>query len=420
MKRKFFILTLCFTIILSSINLKKSYADSGLLSVPMLATVSSLAVASGLVFNSDSHIYDLGRGFYDYVNKHNDLTWDTLKATFYSGVTVLNNSFISVDSKFLDVVKCFLNDTFDPSYAVNLGYVSNIPVFNGSKFKYIPNFYSVPLEVNQSGGVYLPNNYSIGFKRDSTGIWFAYYSPTSKLTEAKARNTSMNMFILYDTLSERYYLANYNDNGTVTTTGYLSDFSLSHITGTLNWDNVESKKENDKSIALPIPGNLGQLVGQGSADFWDNTDNLVGTGDITVPNVDNPSIDLDVDDTISFPTVGDVPDVDVPDVDVPDVDVPGNDIVVPSFPNFGDSLDFSPMYLTNVTEKFPFSLPWDIGRLIQRFDVDPVAPVFDISIFSETITLDLTEFDELAAIVKFFVLIGFILSLIFISTKLLG
>lgn len=98
---------------------------------------------------------------------------------------------------------------------------------------------------------------------------------------------------------------------------------------------------------------------------------------------------------------------------------PGDDFDF-TFPSFGDSINFEPLYATGITEKFPFSLPWDIQRIIGVFNVKAVAPKFEVPLLSEKIELDLTKFDELASIVRFFVLIGFIVCLIFISTRLMG
>ena len=90
----------------------------------------------------------------------------------------------------------------------------------------------------------------------------------------------------------------------------------------------------------------------------------------------------------------------------------------PSFPNFGEDLDFSPLYLSNLKDKFPFSLPWDIKRILEQFDVEPIAPKFEFPIQGEKLVIDLSQFNEWANIVRFFVNITFIVSLIFITTKL--
>ena len=112
MKKKFIIFTLCFTLIFSSLNYKKSYADGGVISLPILATVSSLAVGAGIVINGNDDLYDLGRIFYNYIDKHNDLTWATVQAVFSSSVSLQPNKLISVDSNFLSIVKDFFDNTF--------------------------------------------------------------------------------------------------------------------------------------------------------------------------------------------------------------------------------------------------------------------------------------------------------------------
>ena len=98
----------------------------------------------------------------------------------------------------------------------------------------------------------------------------------------------------------------------------------------------------------------------------------------------------------------------------------GNGNEFPSFPNMGDKLDFSPLYVTNINDKFPFSLPWDFKRIIDVFDVEPVAPSFEVPLVTETIEIDFSYFEEWALIIRFFILIIFTSTLIFISTKLKG
>ena len=128
MKKKFLVLTLCFTLIFSSINLKRSYADGGIISLPMLATVSALAVGTGIVINNIDDLYDLGKMFYDYVDRHNDLTWSTVQALFATGSALQSNKLVSVDSSFLDIVKGFFDNTFVSPGTV--GFVGDVPYVN--------------------------------------------------------------------------------------------------------------------------------------------------------------------------------------------------------------------------------------------------------------------------------------------------
>lgn len=139
---------------------------------------------------------------------------------------------------------------------------------------------------------------------------------------------------------------------------------------------------------------------------------------LTVPSIPNLSIPnseslpglppFDVSDPLTNPDGDTNPN--------PDGDTGG----LPSFPNMGDELDFSPLYMTNIKEKFPFSLPWDFKNLINMFDVEPVAPKFEVPFLGNNITLDFSYFEEWAVIVRFFIFISFTATLIFISTKMKG
>ena len=421
MKRKLIILTLCFTIIFSSINFNKSYADGGVISLPILATVSSLAVGTGIIINGSDDLYDIGRIFYDYIDRHNDLTWQTVQSVFASSVSLQANKLVSVKSEFLDIVKGFFDNTF--YYDSNISYVGGLP---SSRYNALDlSLFSVGSTINIPLGYSSKGVYSLSIYVSDVGEYSINLLCDGTSVVTKKLSINIYSHLIYGTFNSTtgyFNLSRAYSRDQATYERIISDFFVGRdfvgsisfpYKGGYTWDNVDSKKENG-SISLPIPGNLGNLVGQNSTDFWDNVDNLVGVGDISIPSVKNPSISLD--GTVSFPNTN----VDTNNPSVPDIDAPNIDGILPAFPSFGDSLDFSPMHLTNVTEKFPFSLPWDIGRLIQKFDVEPVAPVFEVPIISETITLDLTEFSELASIIRFFVLIGFILSLIFISTKLMA
>lgn len=84
---------------------------------------------------------------------------------------------------------------------------------------------------------------------------------------------------------------------------------------------------------------------------------------------------------------------------------------------------------TAMTTKFPFSLPWDLINQLKVFDAAPQAPKFDINIpkFLEiggqsiplAFTLDLTLFDKVALMVRWFNVIIWDIALILILRKLL-
>jgi len=81
-----------------------------------------------------------------------------------------------------------------------------------------------------------------------------------------------------------------------------------------------------------------------------------------------------------------------------------------------------------ITKVFPFCLPFDFVRGVKLFNASPQTPVFTYSIkipgvgsFGGTeikITMDFSKFETLAAISRWVSTVGFALSLIFISTKI--
>lgn len=435
MKRKFLILTLCFTIIFSSLNYKKSYAIDFVISPTILAVVSTLAVGTGIALKNADDVLDIGRLFYDYVERNNNLTWDVIKTTFESA-KVLNDT-ILINSGILDITKGFFDTQFkDKNYDMSFAYSCSVPVFEShdQASSYVAkntDFLISDILKSQSDfksqGVdfRFKNHYPSGNSYSSYDVYIGKNRLFLDKQFVSSWRDAVTMAI-YKESNGRYMFKFFNGNspmdiGTVTYWDniYGSVGTLPYE-GTYDWDsNIEDKKEGNGDLPLPIPGDLGNLVGKNPSDVWDKNyeGGLVGSKPITIPNVDNPSISVSGDDAFTSDTVTDTPTdppTDIPGVENPPVGV------IPPFPSFGNSLDFSPMYLTNINEKFPFSLPWDIGRLIEKFDIEPKAPIFKVPIFTSEIVLDLTIFDEWANIVRFFVLIGFVLSLILISTKLLG
>lgn len=90
------------------------------------------------------------------------------------------------------------------------------------------------------------------------------------------------------------------------------------------------------------------------------------------------------------------------------------------FPPWGEGINFKPVTQINFTDKFPFCLASDVKGLINIFNVEPKAPIFEVPIFTEKLKIDLSQFTTWANIIKFFVLIGFVLCLINITRKVIG
>ena len=134
------------------------------------------------------------------------------------------------------------------------------------------------------------------------------------------------------------------------------------------------------------------------------------------------TIPLNVPTSITDDSVGDLTADKVRDTTNTDVnpgDETGTDKTPPKIPH------------TTIPEilfkdKFPFCLPWDIYNLFVVFEDEAEAPRFEIPFkdeelgIDETYVIDFSQFDNIAAIIRFFIGAGFVLALIMISRKLTG
>ncbi len=78
-----------------------------------------------------------------------------------------------------------------------------------------------------------------------------------------------------------------------------------------------------------------------------------------------------------------------------------------------------------ITDKFPFSLPFDIYHVFNLLSATPQAPRWEVPIemegvFDYSIEVDLSEYDWIANIVRWFLYAAFIVGLIIITNKLIG
>ena len=203
-----------------------------------------------------------------------------------------------------------------------------------------------------------------------------------------------------------------NSSGTISATG------IPNMGGALSYEDYYLETEN-KSANGTVRDKT--VIGYNPTSPNVDADNNI----ITIPSIPNISIP-NSEDLPSSPPFDVSKPLEIPNPN-PGGDTDGdngnngdNGDNFPSFPNMGDELDFSPLYMTNIKEKFPFSLPWDLKNLISMFDVTPSPPKFDFSLLGQNISLDFSYFEEWAMIVRFFISVSFTATLIFISTKMKG
>lgn len=335
LKNKFIVLTLCFTLIFTSFNYKKSYADGGVISLPMLATISTLALGTGIVLKNIDDIYDLGRIFYE----HNKATWDTIQSTFQSSVafnTVTNK--LSVDKPFMDIVKNTFSKIFSSSSNSNINtfYLEGIPstycLSLSQQQKFISTYTDFSIDkdngVIRIGDVYIKS--STGSFR--SGSSYNFYNSSgevignNKVTVFLTNSPSIAKGAIID--YNKYYYYFYPDANFYLNLGSSLSFvqELFGYSNTLDYSGTYDDTFLDKEEDIYIPGNLGDIVGGNPSDVvGDNAPGWVGNGDISLPTVDNPSVSVDT--SISFPGVGvENPPSDIPGVENPPSDIPNEGI----------------------------------------------------------------------------------------------
>ena len=158
----------------------------------------------------------------------------------------------------------------------------------------------------------------------------------------------------------------------------------------------------------------------GIDSFPSTADDITDVG--TYPDSIGISVPQDLTDTISK-TAEDIRTVDKDKADTDDKT--GTDTKPETKPNKPSIPGLSlPEILFK--EKFPFCLPWDVYNVFANLVAEPEAPVFSIPFKFERLgidyefTIDLSEFEDIAKISRFFSSIAFVIFLILASRKLIG
>ena len=265
----------------------------------VLAIVAGLAVGTGIALNGVDNIYDTGRLFHNYVENNDDLTWEGVETTF-SSASALADGNILINEDILNICKGFFDETFGTKNDAN---TSNVPLFinpDGKTFRYFCEWY------RSNGHTIFSNNYLYGEK------WTIYYGPNDYYSNIYGEDhygqegkwfglMGSEMYSNYPKPSKWSYGWIYRDKPRYAGNVKLL-LDLPYTPGDYDWDsNINDKLDENNGLILPLPGDLGNLVGQPSDDFWNNSDDLLGGNDIIFPEIDNPSIDID-DEHISFPS----------------------------------------------------------------------------------------------------------------------
>lgn len=311
MKNKFIILTLCFTIIFTNINLNNynSYAnnidslvvDGGVVTAPMVAVVATVALACGVALNDDSDLYDVAYIFYE---KYKD-NQEIIKNAFDVGVSILENKVVNVSKEFIEFIKSAFDD-YSSSVSNDSFYIDG---FGFSEPIKLVGYSSDTIEVIQG-------SLSLLYNKSSYAVYYNGVEIVSAMYGGMGSYVDMAQFVLVNGIPHiRFYHS--------TSNGRLSEFALSipnynSMPGfkDYNYDNIADKVDQG-SVGLYMPGYLGDLIGKKPSDVvYDgvNTSPYDKPYDdsISLPGVNNPSLDIPIDGVFN-------PSTDVPGVENPSV-----------------------------------------------------------------------------------------------------
>lgn len=176
-----------------------------------------------------------------------------------------------------------------------------------------------------------------------------------------------------------------------------------------------------------VAGITGASVGQKWKDKIDNKEEVYTQGSSS-SSIDT-SLDIPTNEELdqAFPDVGN-PAIPKPDEGTDTETPPDTGTDAPAMPDFGSipdaKININPLLtaMTNFTERFPFSLPWDVERLIKNTftlaQSSAEAPVIIVPIVDLEVKMDFNLFNALASIVRGFVYIEFLYGLILLTRKL--
>lgn len=203
---------------------------------------------------------------------------------------------------------------------------------------------------------------------------------------------------------------------------WIADDVISSNDNLINCDNltIRSVKALDQLLlgedVFGVGVDAAHLPGIDS--FPSTSDDLTDVS--TYPDSIPISVPRDLSDTITK-TAEDIRTVDKDKIDTKD-DTKDDTNTKPNKPSIpGLSL---PEILFK--EKFPFCLPWDVYNVFVNLVSEPEAPVFSIPFkfnrlgINYEFTIDLSQFEEIAKVSRFFSSIAFVIFLILASRKLIG
>lgn len=206
---------------------------------------------------------------------------------------------------------------------------------------------------------------------------------------------------------------------------YIDKYNISTTRNNVinNDDFIDFTVVGDGSSLIDITDTQDLSTVQNNISTLDNTDSIYNDSFSMSDSIslNNPALVIPDDDIIvdsliiPFPDIqtGENDDTLAPTLTYDETIQPELSIAIDSFQN----LDVP--FIQNLQNRYPFSIPWDIAKFINRFRNNPTPPAWDfdwsITIGANTYTKhfqgDLSDFNSLAEIFRNLILISFIIAL---------
>ena len=393
----------------------------------ILVSIATVATGVGLQLTNEHSIFDLGRMFVDSCKSKGK----KFEEDFKKSVSVDVKGVTHMGKEFLNDCKSFFDDTFSKPESIKEDYpcLNGVPIFDNSKSDSVVTGgkHYIPM-VSSAYGLKIVNNYVVNSKGEKffhNGYW-SHYDKSAILGFTIIKTSVDYQLALVAYKPNSFSGLDYKTTGTSISLSELNKMNKIYsvpFSGRYDWDKLKvGQNASDGTVGMYVPGNLSSLPGVVQPDV------------VAQPNVYNPPYTLPQDGTITVPKVSDIP-IDIgKSISIPRVGTNVGNIASEGsasmdktfentwdiFPPWGQGINFKPVTQINFTDKFPFCLASDIKGIVNIFNVSPKAPVFDVPIVTEKIKIDLSQFTTWANIIKFFVLLGFVLCLINITRKVIG
>lgn len=419
----FFIIFLLSFNIVADYKIKEAQAFDFVVTPTMLWALGTLVTATGIVALNQEQIVDMGSRVWERVKEKN----------IENGIVILKNGIaagLKINSTLKDAV-AWVAENLPTERTAN---ISN--VVGSNSYTFSPDFfpgpftgtysvdkfyntmnivtdYSVTVPEGETATVTIEGAFSSGTYRLHSGIntfrVMSYYN--------SKHSSGVPRWCVYIWEPSSQYTCGYSWKAYATSTFFPSDFTITFPDNVYNivqgvydyipYDNTKVR-ENYTDDKLPV-----------SLPYTDDV-----PGYISIPSdsaLDIPiSQDLPLDWDTAKEIIKPIPLDEANDIpgetDIPgEIDFPLDDI----FDNTTTkTIDFSPLYFS-FKDKFPFSIPFDVYNIVKQFETEKKEPIFyvDMSGFSsgESVeagfTIDLTKFEVLFSIARFFILVSFVVIL---------